>query len=257
MKPLRIYPEFFNHVIISSSRVSGCGGQHLICSHDGSCQLWLWSPKGPQLVQHMDILDKSLHPSGFQAGGYSRFKFCKIWHDTIIYFVRYFMMLYGSKLVDQNGWRVFRWWKNLRWAELKAYELSRSILQEPCSLWSHPLDTAGHFQNGLLLTSDVQNGKKLVTCSANSLAWISLDEASFGQVMSSPWVFPPGLKRVVSAKGVNMLDFHRLGGLPVHINFCIFLFLSVRGEKKKFWILSSLRRNLPSPVQHVSHLSEL
>ena len=61
-------PEFSNHVCISSSRVSGCGGQHLICSHDGSCQLWLWSPKGPQLVQHMDIWDKSLHPSGFQAG---------------------------------------------------------------------------------------------------------------------------------------------------------------------------------------------
>ena len=123
--------------------------------------------------------------------------------------------------------------KNLRAAEPKEYELSRSILQESCSLWSHPLDTAGHFQNGLLLTRDVQNGKKLVTCSANSLAWISLDEASFGQVMSSPWV-SSWLKRVVSTQGVNMLDFHRLSGLPAHINFCMFLFLSVRGEKTGF-----------------------
>ena len=195
-------------------------------------------------------------PLRLSGGKYSRFKFWKIWHDTIIYFVRYFMICFmDPNLLLKTDEGCFVDEKTLRWAELKAYELSRSILQEPCSLWSHPLDTAGHFQNGLLLTSDVQNGKKLVTCSANSLAWISLDEASFGQVMSSPWVFPPGLKRVVSAKEVNMLDFHRLSGLPVHINFCIFLFLSVRGEKKKFWILSSLTRNLPSPVQHVSHLS--
>lgn len=46
--------------------------------------------------------------------------------------------------------------------------------------------------------------------------------------------FPPGLKRVVSTKRVNMLDFHRPSGSPVHINFCIFLFLRVRGEKRSF-----------------------
>lgn len=257
MKPLRIYPEFFNHVIISSSRVSGCGGQHLICSHDGSCQLWLWSPKGPQLVQHMDILDKSLHPSGFQAGGYSRFKFCKIWHDTIIYFVRYFMMLYGSKLVDQNGWRVFRWWKNLRWAELKAYELSRSILQEPCSLWSHRfLLRLERIQNFFFspLTLRNRNIQKLMCTGRPPSLW----KSNMLTPLAETTLFKPGGKTqgldITWPKEASSKDIHaKLFAL--HVTSFLPFWTSLV-SKSPFWKWPAVSRG-PSPVQHVSHLSEL